>query len=405
MISDTNRFLPYGRQNIDDDDIAEVVKVLKSDWLTSGPVTQQFEESLSKRLKVRHAISCSSGTAALHMAVSVSGLSKDDVAIVPAITFLATANAPRYLGAEVVFADVLPDTGLIDANHVEELIQNLPDKIKLIMPVHLNGQCADMLAIKPLAEKYNLKVISDSSHALGSRILGSEKISQAGNCDYEDMSTFSFHPVKTIAMGEGGAVTTNNDELAEKLLLIRNHGMTRKQSEFKYPEQALDLNGQPNPWYYEMHEPGFNYRASDIHCALGLSQLSKLDSFIQRRREIVELYNKLIEPLSPNIKPIRDVSNGEAARHLYVVLIEFESLGISRSDVMNKLKEKNIGSQVHYLPLYRQPYYQERYGKQRLSGAEEYYEKILSLPLYSTMQDDDVYRVVESLADILKIEQ
>ena len=399
MTDKTHKMLPYGRQVIDDDDIAAVEAVLRGDFLTTGPVVGAFEAALAERVEAEFAVACSSGTAALHLAALALGLDEDTTAVVPTLTFLATANAARYVGAEVAFADVDPETGLMTAETLAAAKARAEDagrNVSAVFPVHLNGQCVDLKAIREVAT--DVRVAEDACHVLG----GTYGNFPVGSCRYSDMAMFSFHPVKTIAMGEGGAITTNDADLAEKLQRFRNHGMVREHSRFESETLAFDASGAPNPWYYEMPEPGFNYRASDIHCALGLSQMAKLDSFVAARNALVARYDELLPELHPLVRPVARVGGGQPAWHLYAVRIDFEAAGIARGAVMKALRDRGVGTQVHYLPVHLQPYYQRRYGTISLPGAEAYYGAVLSLPLFETMTNDDVERVVETLADVLR---
>lgn len=387
-------FLPYGRQSIGEDDIAAVAAVLRSDWLTTGPAVQQFEEALAAKVGAQFAASCSSGTAALHLAAMALGLGPGDRVVVPAMTFLATANAARYVGAEVVFADVDAESGLMTAASLEAALRGVSN-VRAVFPVHLNGQCADMRALGEIAAREGLKVVEDASHALGAVDASSGK--PVGSCRHSDMSIFSFHSVKTIAMGEGGAVTTSDADLNERVTRFRNHGMVRDENRMENRDLAFDSDGAPNPWYYEMPEPGFNYRASDIHCALGLSQLGKLEAFVARRRDLCARYDAALAHLAPVVRPIARTSFSTPAWHLYVVLIDFAAAGVSRAKVMERLRADGIGTQVHYLPLHLQPYYRRRTGDLDLPGARAYYERALSLPLFPAMTDSDVERVAAAL--------
>lgn len=396
-----SKFLPYGRQDISDDDIDAVVKVLKSNYLTGGPVTEEFENALTKQTGAQHAIACSSGTAALHMAVMALGIGPGDVVIVPSITFLATANAARFVGADVMFCDVDPNSGLMRPEDLNEAIKLAGPKAKAVILVHLAGQCVDMTQIAGIAAKHGLGVIEDASHALGSVSRRDDGVAAVGSCDLSDMAVFSFHPVKTVAMGEGGAVTTNDPALAERLRLVGNHGLIRDAEMFVNKDMASDDNDQANPWFYEMPALGYNYRTSEIHCALGLSQLKKLDRFISRRRALVARYDQVLAELSPIPKPIDRVSGDDPAWHLYIVLIDFENLNMDRAALMNGLRDNNIGSQVHYIPVHLQPYYRELYGSQKLFGTLRYYERCLSLPLFPAMTDQDVDRVAAVLTQLL----
>ena len=372
--------LPYGRQTIDDDDIAAVTEALKSDFLTTGPKIAEFEEALCAVTDAKHAVACSNGTTALHLAALALGIKEGDHVIVPSLTFLATANASRYCGADVVFADVDPETGLMGVGHFEEALSRCPEQsAKAVFPVHLTGQCADLKAISAFAEERGIKVVTDSCHALG----GSCNDSPVGSGTYTDLSTFSFHPVKTIAMGEGGAITTDNEEYADKMRGLRNHGMMKK------PESG--------PWMYEMEEMGYNFRVTDIQCALGLSQLKKLGRFIARRKELVALYDDLLKPLASVVQPPLKLDHCDPAWHLYAVRIDFDQAGINRAQLMKKLAESGVGTQVHYIPVHTQAYYRKLYGDVVLPGANHYYERTLSLPLYPALNDEDVALVVEQL--------
>lgn len=404
MSASTPGFLPYGRQLVEEDDVAAVAAVLCSDWLTTGPTVEAFEEAFAARVGARFAVSCSSGTAALHLAALALALAPGERVVVPALTFLATANAARFVGAEVAFADVDPDTGLMCADHLEQAIEDgaAAGPVKAIFPVHMNGQCVDMAAVARLASERGLKVVEDACHALGTTYgtSGGERVA-VGSCRDSDMAAFSFHPVKTIAMGEGGTVTTNDEALYRRLSKLRNHGMTRELEDIENSELAVTASGSPNPWYYEMHEVGFNYRASDIHCALGLSQLQKLDRFVAKRRALAAHYDELLTSLAPVIRPVGRVASCDPAWHLYVVLIDFDAAGIERADMMKGLRERGIGTQVHYLPLHLQPYYRRRYGDRDLPGAERYYSRALSLPLFPAMEAADVDRVVTALTELI----
>lgn len=378
-----NKFIPYGRHCIDSADIEVVTNVLKSDWLTCGGAVDRFENKLKEHVKADYAIACSNGTTALHLAMLALGIGAGDVVLVPAITFLASANAVRYVGADVIFVDVDQSTGLMTAQTLETAILRCKDKsLKAVVNVHFAGQCENLEAIQIVARKYNLWVIEDAAHAIGT-VYMDEKGGHhhIGSNAFSDVTTFSFHPVKTIAMGEGGGVTTNNSVFADKIRLLRSHGMVRASQQWQCADWGFDLKGQPNPWYYEMHEVGFNYRISDINCALGASQLEKLGKFKEERSKIVDLYDsKFIN--CPHLTPLKKLKCSNTAWHLYIVCIDFYKLGKSRAEIMEKLKRNGIGSQVHYIPLHKQPYYRKLYGEQTLVGAEEYYAKCLSLPLY-----------------------
>jgi UDP-4-amino-4,6-dideoxy-N-acetyl-beta-L-altrosamine transaminase len=402
MSESSQRFLPYGRQEIDEDDIAAVAAVLRGDWLTTGPAVEAFEAAVAARVQAKSAVVCGSATAGLHLAMMALGLKAGDRAIVPSITFLATANAARYVGAEVVFADVDPDTALLTPATLEAALARAEGKAKVVLPVHFGGRTVDLAGIAAVAQRHGLAVVEDAAHAIGTSYApGNQPRTPIGDCRYSSMAVFSFHPVKTIAMGEGGAVTTNDPALRERLARFRSHGMTRDPAALQNRELAFDSDGQPNPWYYEMAEPGYHYRATDIHCALGLSQLKKLDRFAERRRWLVERYRQLLAPLSPVVRLAPAPTDCEPAWHLCSVLIDFAAAGRTRGQVMAALREREIGSQVHYIPVHLQPYYRRRYGDLSLPGAESYYARCLSLPLFPGMADGDVERVVEALAAAL----
>lgn len=395
--------LPYGRQLIEQDDIDAVVEVLRGDWLTGGPAVARFEAALSEATGAPHAVACANGTAALHMAAAALGLGPGDWVIVPAVTFLATANAARYVGAEVVFADVDPDTGLMTAETLADALARAKQKgnaVRAVFPVHLNGQVADPQGIWRVASESGLEIVDDCCHAVGTTFETPQGAARVGEGRYAKMSAFSFHPVKTVAMGEGGAVTTGDANLADRMRLLRNHGMMRDPARFTQTAEAFDADGAPNPWYYEMAEPGYNFRASDIQCALGASQMAKLGRFVTTRRRLARRYDEKLSPLVPLVRLAGRVPGCEPAWHLYVVLIDFEALGRSRASVMRRLAEKSVGTQVHYLPVNRQPYYRARYGEIVLPGADAYYARCLSLPLFAAMTEADVDRVVDEIAAI-----
>lgn len=394
-------FLPYVRHEIDEQDISAVVDVLRGDWLTTGPTVDAFEEALAKKVDAQYAVACSSGTAALHLAALSLDLGPGDIVIVPAITFFATANAIRFVGAEVHFADIDPATGLTGLEQLEDAWAVAKDEhVRAISPVHLAGQCVSPDDIHDWAAERELKIVQDCAHSLGSTFRYGEAEIPAGSGRFADMSIYSFHPAKAVAMGEGGAVATDSEDLVERLRRFRNHGMTRDPSRFLYSESACAQDGSINPWYYEMEELGFNYRVTDFQCALALSQLSKLEKFTARRRELVAHYDARVISLQPLVRPLERISDCQPGWHLYVVRIDFHSLGFDRAYVMNKLRSLGVGSQVNYIPIYRQPYYRRRYGDRFLPGAEAYYGEALSLPLFPSMSISDVDRVIDALEQI-----
>jgi len=381
-------FLPYGRQTIEEDDIAAVAQALRADFLTTGPRVEAFEAAFAEAVGAVDAIACSNGTAALHLAMLALGVQPGDVCIVPSITFLATANCAAYVGADVVFADVDPDSGLMTPDTLAEALARAAGRrVAAVLPVHLRGEVCDLPALSRLAAQAGAVLVEDAPHALGSRMSFGGEPERVGDNRHGAMASFSFHPVKTIATGEGGMVTTGDSALAERLRRLRSHGMSR-------PAGA-------DPWIYEMAEPGFNYRLPDINCALGLSQLAKLERFSARRRRLARLYGERLAGLAPLVRPASAMAWSDPALHLFCVLIDFEAAGVSRAEVMARLARQGIGSQVHYIPVHSQPYWRQRHGALSLPGAAGWYDRCLSLPLYPAMADSDVDRVVEALAGAL----
>jgi UDP-4-amino-4,6-dideoxy-N-acetyl-beta-L-altrosamine transaminase len=400
MTQERSPFLPYCRQSIDSDDISAVVAVLRGETLTGGQATEAFEANLAAVCEVPHAVSCSSGTAALHLSLLAAGVTRGDHVVVPAITFLATANACRHVGAEVVFADVDPETGLMGPDHLARAL-DASTPFKAVMPVHMAGQCSHVSENHAIARESDLVVIEDACHALGTRYDDAGESMAVGACRHSDLTVFSFHPAKIIAMGEGGAITTRDDNLAARLRLLRSHGMSRNSNDFRDLQEGFGPGGVPNPCYYEMAEPGFNYRASDIHCALGNTQLSRLDHFVQSRQDLVDLYDDALRDLSPWVRPMARTAC-RPGWHLYMVRIDFDALRLNRVALIYALRELGIGTQIHYRPVHLQAYYVERYGLKELPGANAYYQRILSLPLFYGMTSTDVERVVDALKSCIK---
>ncbi|MFA7263674.1 MAG: UDP-4-amino-4,6-dideoxy-N-acetyl-beta-L-altrosamine transaminase [Caulobacter sp.] len=384
----TRGVLPYGRQTIEEDDIAAVAAALRADFLTTGPTVEAFEAAFRAVVGAGHAVACSNGTAALHMAMLAAGIGPGEVCIVPSITFLATANCAAYVGADVVFADVDPGSGLMTPDTLAEALDRAKGRpVRAVLPVHLRGDVCDLPALAALAANAGAVLVEDAPHALGSTLTVGNHVERVGDCAHSAMATFSFHPVKTIATGEGGMVTTNDAHLAERLRRARSHGMTR--------------TAGADPWLYEMAEPGFNYRLPDILCALGLSQLAKLPRFAARRRALAALYETALAPLAPIVRLANRPVGSDPVLHLLTVLIDFEAAGKTRRQVVDALAAKGIGSQVHYIPVHSQPYWQTRNGPLDLPGAQAWYDRCLSLPLYPAMVDGDVDRVVGALGEAL----
>lgn len=378
-------YLPYGQQWIEDDDIEEVVKVLKSDYLTTGPKIKEFEEKFGKYVGGKYAVAISNGTAALHGASFAAGIKEGDEVITTPITFAASANCIIYQGGKPIFADIDSSTYNIDPKDIEKKISS---KTKAIVPVDFTGQPVNIDEINAIAKKYNLIVIEDGAHSLGAEYKGKKTGSLV------DMTTFSFHPVKHITTGEGGVITTNNKELYEKLKLFRTHGITR--------DKQILYNKNEGSWYYEQLELGYNYRITDIQCALGISQLNKIDKFLRRRREIAEKYNEYLKDIDGIVLPYQE-EYIKSSWHLYVIQLELEKFKVGRREIFEALKAENIGVNVHYIPVYYHPYYQKLgYKKGLCPNAEKLYERIITIPLYPKMTDKDVKDVVEALDKVLK---
>ena len=386
-------FLPYGRHLIEDDDVAAVTAVLTSGHLTQGPRVQAFEAALAERVGAAHAVATSSCTTALQLALLALDVGPGDLVVAPAMTFLSTATAARMCGAEVVFADVDPVTGLMTPQTFGDALASATGPVKAALPVHLGGRMCDMPGLAAVAEQSGVLLVEDCAHAPGTVRAGY----RAGSSALSAASCFSFHPVKTLACGEGGAVTTGDPELAARIGRLRNHGVTHDPALMTDPELSLDGDGHRHPWSYEQLELGFNARMTDIEAALGLSQLSKLDRFMARRSALAAAYDRLLAPLAPRLRPVQPSPDETPSLHLYQVHIDFPAIGKTRDEVMRALHGQGIGTQVHYIPLYRQPYFRARYGPMRLAGAEAFYASVLALPLFPAMADGDVERVVEAL--------
>ena len=394
----TDDFLPYGCHSIDQADIDAVTDVLKNGPLTCGPKIDEFETAFAQYIGAKDAVVCSNGTAALHLAAMAAGLGEGDIAVVPSITFLATANAVRMTGAEVCFADVEPESGLMSLRGFKQAVARSIKKPKAVLPVHMNGQSGDMEQIAEFARENDIKIITDCCHALGADYIAGGK---PGDGQFEDFGTFSLHPVKSIAMGEGGVITTSDPKAAHRMRMLRGHAMEKTSDEWINTNEGTAADGNTNPWYYEMQFLAYNYRATDIQCALGLSQLKKLPDFIMKRRQIADWYDNHLAGLSNVLKPIDRSTQSLSAWHLYPVLIDFEAAGKDRAAVMRQLAEANVGTQVHYVPVSSQPYYSRLYGKQNLPGSDRYYQQVLSLPIFPSMTETEVKRVADALMQTL----
>lgn len=378
-------YLPYGRQWIDDDDIQAVVKVLKSDFLTTGPEVGKFEQDFADYIGSRYAVAFANGTAALHAACFVAGISQDDEVITSPLTFVASANCVLYVGGKPVFADIDPITYNLDPQSIKE---KLTQKTKAIIVVDYAGQPAQLDIIHQIAKENQLIVIEDAAHALGA----SFKNKKVGTIS--DMTMFSLHPVKHITTGEGGMITTDNQEYYQKLIQFRTHGIT------KNPKELTATNH--GPWYYEMQMLGYNYRMTDIQAALGRSQLHKLAKFIKRRKQIVEIYNQAFANMEEVICP-QVLPNVDSSWHLYVIRLNTSHLTVERKAIYKALQKENIGVNVHYIPVYTQPFYQSLgYQSGSCPDAENVYQEIITLPLYPQMSDKDAQDVITAVKKVIQ---
>lgn len=391
-------YIPYGRQSIDDADIEAVVKVLKSDYLTTGPAVEAFEKKVADYVGAKYAVAVSNGTAALHVACLAAGIGEGDEVITTPITFAASANCVLYCGGTPVFADIDPDTYNISP---EELEKKITSRTKAIIPVHYTGQPCDMDAILEIAHKHNLLVVEDGAHALGAAYKG-KKIGSIA-----DMTCFSFHPVKPVTTGEGGMIVTDNEELYRRLVLYRSHGITRDKDMMQQYEEQLQQSSDPalqeaadmlrgdvidpGGWYYQQLELGYNYRITDISCALGASQMDKLDRFLERRRQIAKKYDEAFADI-PQIKTPWQQEGCQSGWHLYMI----QTMERSRREVFDGLRQAGIGVNVHYIPVYRHPYYQRNgYAGVHCLNAEAFYERAISLPIFPGLTGQQQDYVIE----------
>lgn len=376
------KVIPYGHHSLNKSDIAAVADTLRSEFITQGPMVEKFEDAFRKKVGARFAVAVSSGTAALHLASLVLGLKEDDEIITTPISFVATANAALYCGARPVFVDVEKDTINIDPSKIEKAITA---KTKAIYPVHFGGLPAQVERISHLARKHNLVVVEDAAHALGARYNGTP----VGNCRFSEMTIFSFHPVKHITTGEGGMITTDNRKLYEKLLTLRSHGIFKSREHFSRKKEG--------DWYYEMHGLGFNYRLTDFQSALGLSQLAKLDSFVAARRKIAQYYKEVFSVL-PHLELPFETKNSTSSYHLFVIRLKEGFFRVDRKKIFEFLREKGLLVQVHYIPIYWQPFYQSLGYKMGICPiAEDYYRRAISLPIFPDMTAKEIKKVITTV--------
>jgi len=383
--------IPYGKQEITQDDIDSVIEVLKSDFITQGPAVPRFEKSITDHCSVQYAVAVNSATSALHIACMALGLGEGDWLWTSPNTFVASANCGLYCGSQVDFIDIDPRTynmSVAALQHKLEKAEREGKLPKIVIPVHFAGQSCDMKAISSLAKKYNFKIIEDASHAIGGKYLDKP----IGGCEYSDITVFSFHPVKIITTGEGGIATTNDKALADKMLRLRSHGVTRD------PEYMI--SGNDEPWYYEQIELGLNYRMTDIQAALGFSQMQRLDDYIESRHRLCEQYEKLLQDM-PVIRPWQS-PDSYSALHLYPIQID-SSVNLSRRKVFECLREAGIGVNVHYIPVHTQPYYRNMgFIETDFPNTMEYYKNVISLPMFSVLTNEQQLEVVGALKKILQ---
>ena len=388
--------IPYGKHHIDEEDIQAVVAVLRGGVLTQGPTIERFEQAVAEYVGAKYAVAISSGTAGLHLAALAAGVGPGTSLITSPITFVASANAALYAGGRVVFADINPDTVNMSPGSLKEALSKNPDT-RAVVPVHFAGLPCDMPAIKAAADEAGAMVIEDAAHALGAQYPDGRRV---GCCAHSLMTVFSFHPVKAIAAGEGGMVTTNDESTYRKLLRLRSHGINKLDDPFQLPEQAM-TSGILNPWYYEMQELGFHYRITDIQSGLALSQFKKRDKFIVRRRALVKKYDEAFAGMH-NCRPAQVTGRDLSGHHLYVLRINFESLGINRAQFMGALREQGIVTQVHYIPVPMHPHYRRLgFRPEDYPNAQRYYQEALSIPLFYDLTDKQQEQVISATKELV----
>jgi perosamine synthetase len=388
--------IPYGKHHIDENDIQAVVDVLRSGILTQGPAIESFEQAVAEYVGVKYAVAVSSGTAALHLAALAAGAGPGTSLITSPITFVSSANAALYAGARVVFADIDPATINMCPESLKNALAKNPD-VRAVIPVHFAGLPCDMSSIKDIADQADVSIIEDAAHALGASYMDGRRV---GSCANSLMTIFSFHPVKAIAAGEGGMITTNDESIYRKLLRLRSHGINKLDDPFQLPEQA-ETNGVRDPWYYEMQELGFHYRITDMQCGLALSQFKKLDKFIARRIDLAKRYDQAFAGM-PNCRPAQTGGRDQSGHHLYVLRINFNSIGKSRGQFMQELRLHGIGSQVHYIPVPLQPHYHRLGFKMGdYPNAQKYYQEALSIPLFYDLTNEQQQKVINAIKDLV----
>ena len=386
--------IPYGKHHINKDDIRAVIKVLKSNNLTQGPLINIFERAIAKYVGAKYAVAVASCTAGLHLAAIISNIKKGKTLLTSPITFVSTANSSLFCGGKTIFADT--DSKInISTEEVSKICSK--NKIDAISPVHFGGLPCDMKKLKQIADKYGATIYEDAAHAFGAKFSDGSRV---GSCKYSDMTVFSFHPVKSIAMGEGGVITTNNRKIYERLLILRNNGIEKNSDNFinqnKSKGKKID-----NPWYYEMQELGYHYRITDIQCALGLSQLKKINRFLIKRKNLAKRYDIELKNLK-NCKLIHEGMRDNSSNHLYILNINFKKLGTTRGKLMKSFEEREIGTQVHYIPVPSHPYFKNKnYSKANLPNSYKYYEGALSIPLYYDLSKKQQSHVINQVKKLI----
>jgi perosamine synthetase len=389
--------IPYGRHHIDEEDIQAVVSILKSGVLSQGPAIEAFEKAIALSVGVKFAVAVSSATAGLHIAATAAGVTQDTTLITSPITFVASANAGLYNGASVAFADTEAETVNMNPESLKKVLDENPNT-RAIVPVHFGGLPCNMPVIKALADQTKAVIIEDAAHALGATYPSGEKV---GSCQYSLMTVFSFHPVKAIAAGEGGMITTNDEKIYRELIRLRSHGINKLDDSFQVPEQAF-TDGVQNSWYYEMQELGYHYRITDIQAGLALSQFKKLEKFIARRIELVKRYDAAFANMK-NLRPAQPTENRNiSGHHLYVLRIDYDAIKLNRNELMKELRKRDIGSQVHYIPVPAQPFYRKLgFKPEDYPNANGFYKEALSIPLFYDLGDDQQDLVIATLKELI----
>lgn len=382
--------IPYGRHHIDKDDLLAVNRVLKSNFLTQGPLIRKFENLISNYVGSKYAVVVSSCTAGLHLASIISDNTNGKKLLTSPISFVSTANSSLFTGGDVIFADIEKETGNISIESIKKILKK--NKINSISPVHFGGLPCDMISINTLSKKNKFIVYEDAAHSFGAKY---DKKNRVGSCKYSDMTVFSFHPVKSIATGEGGCITTNNKKIYERLIKLRSHGIEKDKKNF------FSKNQKNQPWYYEMQELGYHYRSTDIQCALGISQLKKINKFLAKRKKIAKYYDYEFASLK-NATPLQIYKRDYSSNHLYILLINFSKINITKTELINKLRKVGINTQVHYIPITHHPFYKKKNLKSRLIQTENYYKKALSIPIFYDLKTKEQQHIVHHIKKIIK---